>query len=240
MAVITTKAIVLSALKYSDTSLIVRCFTEQEGLKSYIIKGVLKAKKGGIKVAYFQPLTQLTLVANHNNKSTLHTLKEVQILNPYKNIYRDIVKQSVVLFLSEVLSSSIQEEEKNASFYNYLETAFSWLDMHDNVANFHLLFLLNLTKYLGFYPDVSKKESISFNLLDGSFSESNANKNVITGNEFYQFKKLLGINFDAIEKVSFSKNERQLVLQIIIKYFELHLDGFRKPKSLQILETVFN
>lgn len=240
MAVITTKAIVLSALKYSDTSLIVRCFTEQEGLKSYIIKGVLKAKKGGIKVAYFQPLTQLTLVANHNNKSTLHTLKEVQILNPYKNIYRDIVKQSVVLFLSEVLSSSIQEEEKNASFYNYLETAFSWLDMHDNVANFHLLFLLNLTKYLGFYPDVSKKESISFNLLDGSFSESNANKNVITGNEFYQFKKLLAINFDAIEKVSFSKNERQLVLQIIIKYFELHLDGFRKPKSLQILETVFN
>lgn len=240
MAVVTTKAIVLSALKYSDTSLIVRCFTEEEGLKSYIIKGVLKAKKGGIKVAYFQPLTQLTLVANHNNKTTLHTLKEVQILNPYKNIYRDIVKQSVVLFLSEVLSSSIQEEEKNASFYNYLETALSWLDIHDKVANFHLLFLLNLTKYLGFYPDVSEKESVSFNLLDGSFSESNSNKNVITGNEFYQFKKLLGINFDEIEKVSFSKNERQLVLQIIINYFELHLDGFRKPKSLQILETVFN
>lgn len=240
MAVTTTKAIVLSALKYSDTSLIVRCFTEEEGLKSYIIKGVLKAKKGGIKAAYFQPLTQLTIVANHNSKSTLHTLKEVQILNPYKTIYRDIVKQSVVLFLSEVLSNSIQEEEKNKSFYNYLETAFTWLDVHDKVANFHLLFLLNLTKYLGFYPDVTETESVSFNLLDGSFSESTSNNNVITGNSFYQFKKLLGINFDEVEKVSFSKNERQLVLQIIIKYFELHLDGFRKPKSLQILETVFS
>lgn len=240
MAVITTKTIVLSALKYSDTSLIVRCFTEEEGLKSYIIKGVLKAKKGGIKAAYFQPLTQLTIVANHNSKSTLHTLKEVQILNPYKTIYRDIVKQSVVLFLSEVLSNSIQEEEKNKSFYNYLETAFTWLDVHDKVANFHLLFLLNLTKYLGFYPDVTEIESVSFNLLDGSFSESTSNNNVITGNSFYQFKKLLGINFDEVEKVSFSKNERQLVLQIIIKYFELHLDGFRKPKSLQILETVFS
>ncbi|WP_299670661.1 DNA repair protein RecO [uncultured Polaribacter sp.] len=240
MASITTKAIVLSSLKFSDTSLIVKCYTEQEGVKSYIIKGILKAKKGGIKVAYFQPLTQLTLVANHNSKGTLNTLKEVQILNPYKTIYRDIVKQSVVLFISEVLTNSIQEEEKNIHFYNYLETALVWLDVHDKIANFHLLFLLNSTKYLGFYPDITENEIFGFDLLNGSFSASTANKNVISGNEFYQFKKLLGINFDDIEKVSFSKNERQLVLQLIIRYFELHLDGFRKPKSLQILEAVFN
>jgi len=240
MAIVTTKAIVLSALKYSDTSLIVKCYTAQEGLKSYIIKGILKSKKGGIKIAYFQPLTQLTIVANHNNKSTLNNLKEVQILNPYKTIYKDIVKQSVVLFISEVLASSIQEEEKNEVFYNYLETALIWLDVHDKIANFHLLFLLNTSKYLGFYPDLSEKEKMGFDLLNGSFSESATNKNVITGNKFYQFKKLLGINFDAIENVSFSKTERQMVLQIIIQYFELHLDGFRKPKSLQILETVFS
>jgi DNA repair protein RecO (recombination protein O) len=65
-------------------------------------------------------------------------------------------------------------------------------------------------------------------------------KNVISGNSFYQFKKLLGINFDGIEKVSFSKQERQLVLKIIIRYYELHLEGFKNPKSLQILETVFS
>tara|TARA_B110000240_G_C13460627_1_gene436510 strand:- start:449 stop:1171 length:723 start_codon:yes stop_codon:yes gene_type:complete len=240
MTVITTKAIVLSSIKYSDTSLIVKCYTEQEGLKSYIIKGVLKPKKGGIKAAYFQPLTQLTLVANHSSKSSLHTLKEVQILNPYKTIYRDIVKQSVVLFLSEVFSSSIQEEEKNIAFYKYLEAGLIWLDVHDKIANFHLLFLLNAARFLGFYPDTAETTLFGFDLLNGSFSASTANKNVISGNEFYQFKKLLGINFDSIEEVSFSKNERQLVLQIIIRYFELHLDGFRKPRSLQILETVFN
>ena len=91
-------------------------------------------------------------------------------------------------------------------------------------------------------PSLSSTEAtfFGFDLLNGCFSASTVHKNVITGNELYQFKKLLGINFDSIENVSFSKNERQLVLQIIIKYFELHLDGFRKPKSLQILEAVFN
>ncbi|SHM87401.1 DNA repair protein RecO [Polaribacter sp. KT 15] len=240
MAAIKTKAIVLSSLKYSDTSLIVKCFTYEDGLKSYIIKGILKAKKGGIKVAYFQPLTQLTIVANHNNKSTLNTLKEVQVLNPYTSIYRDIVKQSVVLFISEVLSNSIQEEESNTSFYNYLEAGLNWLDSHDKIANFHLLFLLNASRFLGFYPDTTNDSLFGFDLLNGSFSESTLDANVISGNEFYQFKKLLGINFDSIENVSFSKNERQMVLKTIIRYFELHLDGFRKPKSLQILEAVFN
>ena len=240
MAAIKTKAIVLSSLKYSDTSLIVKCFTYEDGVKSYIIKGILKAKKGGIKVAYFQPLTQLTIVANHNNKSTLNTLKEVQVLNPYTSIYRDIVKQSVVLFISEVLSNSIQEEESNTSFYNYLEAGLNWLDSHDKIANFHLLFLLNASRFLGFYPDTTNDSLFGFDLLNGSFSESTLDANVISGNEFYQFKKLLGINFDSIENVSFSKNERQMVLKTIIRYFELHLDGFRKPKSLKVLETVFN
>jgi DNA repair protein RecO (recombination protein O) len=144
-----------------------------------------------------------------------------------------------VFFLSEILASSIQEEEQNKTLYSYLETAFVWLDVHDKIANFHLLFLLNLTGFLGFYPDTSKKDKIGFNLLEGNFSDNTADKNVLFKNDFYQFKKLLGINFDGIENVSYSKDERQLVLQMIIEYFKLHLDSFRKPKSLQVLETIF-
>ena len=234
MAVVTTKAIVLSSLKFGDSSLIVKCFTEEEGVKSYLIRGILKAKKGGIKAAYFQPLTQLTIVASHNNKGTLNSIKEVQVSYPYQTIYRDIVKQSVVLFLSEVLSYAIKEEEKNEGLYEY------WLDLHDKIANFHLLFLLNLTRFLGFYPDLSDEDKYGFDLGEGMFSDLISQKNIISGNYYYQFKKLLGITFDEIENVSFSKQERQIVLKIIIHYFELHLDGFRKPKSLQILETVFS
>ncbi|WP_298781190.1 DNA repair protein RecO [uncultured Polaribacter sp.] len=240
MPIVTTKAIVLSSLKYSDTSLIVKCYTELEGLKSYLIRGILKSKKGGLKIAHFQPLTQLILIANHNSKNTLNSIKEVQVVHPYITIHTDIVKQSVVLFLSEILSNSIQEEEQNFELYKYIETAFIWLDVHDKIANFHLLFLLNLTHFLGFYPDVSEKQKIGFNLLEGNFSDQISDKNVIFKNDFHQFKKLLGINFDTIEKVSFSKKERQVVLQLIIQYFKLHLGSFRDPKSLQILETIFN
>ena len=240
MAIVTTKAIVLSSLKYGDTSLIVKCYTEEVGVKSYLIRGVLKPKKKGIKADYFQHLTQLKIVANHNSRNTLNSIKEVQIIQPYKTIHSNIVKQAVVFFLSEILSSSIQEEEQNKTLYSYLETAFIWLDVHDKISNFHLLFLLNLTGFLGFYPDISQRDKKGFNLLEGSFSDNTQDKNVIFKNDFYQFKKLLGINFDAIENVSYSKDERQLVLQMIIQYFRLHLGSFRKPKSLQVLETVFS
>ena len=240
MAVVTTKAIVLSTLKYSDSSLIVKSYTQEEGLKSYLIRGILKAKKGGLKIAYFQPLNQLNIVASKRNKVSLNTIKEAQISYPYTRIYKNIIKQSVVLFLSEVLSYSIKEEEKNNALFEYIETGLVWLDLHDKVANFHLLFLLNLTRFLGFYPDLTEKEKIGFDLLEGNFTDVTSQKNVIYENNFYQFKKLLGINFDSIENVSFNKQERQVVLKIIIQYFELHLDGFKKPKSLQILETVFS
>ena len=240
MAIITTNAIVLSSLKYGDTSLIVKCFTLEDGLRSYMIRGVLKSKKGKLKSAYFQPLTQLKIEANHNNKNTLNSIQEAQVINPYEHIYTSIIKQSIVLFLSEILSNIIKEEEKNEVLYKYIETSLIWLDTHDDIANFHLLFLLNLSRFLGFYPDVSEANKTAFNLLEGRFTEATYEKLSLTGRELILFKKLLGINFDAISSILYNKNERQIILRSIILYFELHLEGFKKPKSLDILETVFS
>jgi DNA repair protein RecO (recombination protein O) len=240
MAVLTTKAIVFSALKYGDTSLIVKCFTEEEGLKTYMVKGVLKSRKGKLKSAYFQPLTQLQLTANHNNKGTLNTIKEAQVIHPYESIYTSVVKQTIVLFLSEILSTIIREEEENEILYEYIETSLIWLDTHNSISNFHLLFLLNLSRFLGFYPDLSNSHYEAFSLIDGSFTNSIHEKLTVTGEKLVAFKKLMGINFDAIHTISFSKKERQAVLRIVIRYFELHLDGFKHPKSLDVLETVFS
>lgn len=240
MPIISTQAIVLSALKYGDTSLIVKCFTEEEGVKSYMLKGVLSSKKGKLKSAYFQPLTQLQLTANHNHKNALNSIREAQVIHPYETIFQSVVKQSIVLFLSEVLSNIIREEEKNKALYSYIETSLVWLDTHESTANFHLLFLLNLSRFLGFYPDVSESEKAAFSLLEGKFTNANYEKLVITGSELVFLKKLLGINFDVLHTISFSKNERQSVLKMLIQYFELHLSGFKQPKSLDVLEAVFS
>ena len=85
----------------------------------------------------------LNLTANHNNKGALNFIKDIEVLNFNHSIYSNIKKQTIALFLSEVVYFSIREEEQNSTLYQYLETSFLWLDTHDTISNFHLLFLLN-------------------------------------------------------------------------------------------------
>jgi DNA repair protein RecO (recombination protein O) len=236
----TTKALVLSSIKYGDTSLIVKAFTESDGLKSYLLKGVLSSKKGKLKPALFQPLTQLELVSNHKNKGTLENIREAKVTYAYKSMHTDIIKSSLVLFLAEVVSSAIQEEQTNKSLYNYLEYSFVWLDSNDTITNFHVLFLLNLTKYLGFYPDGLSTNGDYFDLQEGCFrTVPNLNPMTEKG-ETELLKQLLGINFDALLAIKTNKTSRQELLKKLLLYFELHLHGFRKPKSLAVLNAVFN
>jgi DNA repair protein RecO (recombination protein O) len=234
-----TKAIVLSTIKYGDTSLITTCYTENCGVKSYLLKGVLKAKKSNMKAAYFQPLMQLQLTANHNNKGSLNSIKEVTVCCFYNSIYTDIKKQTIALFLAEMVYHSIKEEEQNKALYQYLEASFLWLDTHHQIANFHLLFLLNLTKFLGFYPEINLINAPYFDLLGGNFTIVK-NSNTVWGENLKQFKKLLGINFDVLHQVDFSAANRQAILSILVQYFELHLSGFKKPKSLNVLKAIFS
>jgi len=235
----TTKAIVLNTIKYGDTSLITTCYTQKSGVKTYMLRGVLKAKKAKIRPAYFQPLMLLNLTANHNNKGNLNSIRDIEVSNFYNSVYTDIKKQTISLFLAEILYYVIREEEQNSALFEYLETSFLWLDTHDHISNFHLLFLLNLTKYLGFYPKTGNTENSYFDLLEGHFIK-HPNYNTVTGDNLVQFKKLLGINFDVIHQVNFNAENRQAVLSILVQYYELHLDGFKKPKSLAILKSVFS
>ncbi len=234
-----TKAIVIKTIKYGDTSLIATCYTQNSGIKTYMLKGILTAKKGKIKSAYFQPLSQVILTANHNNKGALNSISDIELSSFYQSIYTDIRKQTIALFLAEVLSYSIKEEEKNEALFEYIETSLNWLDNHDDSANFHLLFLFNLTKYLGFYPELNNLNYSYFNMLDGQFSKTR-NHNVIFGEDLVQFKKLFGINFDAMHTIGLNGIDRQSILASLLLYFELHLSGFKRPKSLNILKSVFS
>lgn len=237
---ITTKAIVLSSLKYGDTSLIVRAFTESDGLKSYLLKGVFSSRKGKLKPAYFLPLMQLEIVANHRNKGTLESLREIKVAVPYRTLHSDILKNSVVLFLAEMLGSSIQEQEQDQGLFDYLEHALQWLDSHALSPNFHILFLLNLTKYLGFYPDTSLQNAPFFDLQEGGFCERPSLNPLIQRGNIVNFRKFLGMDFDALQTIQLTKSNRRELLKMVVLYFRLHVHGFREPKSLAVLNEVFN
>jgi DNA repair protein RecO (recombination protein O) len=235
---IKTKAIVISAIKYQEKSLIVKCFTLSDGLKSYFVRDAFSSRKSNQKIAYFQPLTILEIEAVHKNKGTLENFKEIKIALPFHSIHSDVVKSTIVMFISEILHHSIHEEEKNEAFFTFLETALHWLDNHDEIANFHLILLLEATKYLGFYPDISNAEYKFFEMTEGVFSPFHAISS-LAEHETNLFKKLIDLKFDNDQK-SFHIIERQILLKILIDYYSFHLDGFKKPKSLDVLKEVFS
>jgi DNA repair protein RecO (recombination protein O) len=233
-----TKAIVLSSLKYQEKSLIVKCFTESDGLKSYFVPSAYSNKKVNQKIAYFQPLTIIEIEANHKNKGTLEHFKEIRLAHSYHSINTDIVKSTIVIFLSEILHHAIKEEEKNQSLFSFLETALLWFDTHQETTNFHLILMMEVTKYLGFYPDLTELDFPYFDIKEGYFTPFQS-INSLTEHETHLFKRLLQLKFDSDQKI-FAGIERQLLLKILLDFFTLHLDGFKQPKSLDVLTEVFS
>jgi len=233
-----TKAIVLSSVKFQEKSLIVKCFTQSHGLKSYFVRDAFSTRKSSQKIAYFQPLTILEIEAVHKNKGTLENFKEIKIATPFHSIHTDIFKSTMVMFISEILHHSIHEEEKNEHLFVFLETALHWLDNNNEIANFHLILMLETTKYLGFYPDVSDMDLKYFDTIEGLFTPFHGISS-LSEHETNLFKKLINLRFDNDQKM-FHVIERQIVLKVLIDYYSFHLDGFKKPKSLDVLKEVFS
>ncbi len=234
-----TKGIVLTSLKYGDTDLIVKCLTE-EGIRSYMLKRILGSKSKKVKLAYFQPLSLLELTANHNQKGRLNSIREVRSSYLYQSVPTDIRKQSIALFLAEVLASAIREEESDPSLFEYVQASLIWLDTHDQVANFHLLFLFRLSRFLGFYPDAKHSGYEYFDLVEGSFSKIRPLSPYIDKEHLALFRTLIGINFDDVVRLRWNSEKRQDLLEVLLNYYELHLPGFKKPRSLNVLKDVFN
>lgn len=237
---VNTKAIVISALKYGEADLIVKAYTRESGLRTYMLKGILKSKKGKFKASQFQVLTQLELVANHKDKGSLEYLKEAKVINTYRSLHTNVVKVSLGMFLAEVLRNAIREEEANPALYAFLEHSFFQLDVADSVANFHLFFLLKLSSYLGFQPEASRSELPFFNLLEGTFEPVKTNEYCIEGENLEILRKFLEVDFDQLDQIKLSHSARADFLKMLLLYYELHIEGFRKPRSLTVLNEIFS
>lgn len=235
----TLDVIILSKLKFKESDLIIKCYSKQNGIVSYILKGILNSKKNK-KAGYYQLLSQLQLETDFKQSRALHYVKDVKSNVLYTSLHHNIYKSAIVMFLAEVLTIVLKEEEQNDTLFSYLEASLQWLDLNEDFANFHLLFLINLTKYLGVYPDISNQEFNYFNLRDAEFQYIKSNELSIYGEDLVLLKKLLGTNFDTLNSIKITANQRYNFLSHLLKYYELHLHGFTKPKSLQILNDVFN
>lgn len=235
-----TSAIVLSSIKYGDNSLIVRMYGQQTGLLQCMLKGILGRRKGKLSPGLFQPLSQLEVIAVPGRNGKLGYLKEAVIGVPYTTIPTDIHKSAIAIFLAETLSQSLREEAADPLLYQYLQSAFCWLDGPNPIANFHLLFLIGLTRYLGFYPDDSTQEGGYFDMVEGAFSTYPPAGLGMSGEQVSLFRQLLGINFDGIALVKMNKSQRRELLRSLVNYYEIHLQGFRKPRSLDVLDEVFS
>jgi len=237
---VTTEALVLSKTNYSETSLIVRCYTRSDGIKSYIIKGGKQNRKGNKITALIQPLHQLEITAQHTNNSRLSIPKSIKMSKPYQTIPYSIDKISVVLFLSEVLSSALREEVANASLFHYLTSSLSWFDVQDDVMNFHMFFLLSLTKHLGFFPDLRNQNHPYFDMENGCFSAQKSSQQIDDLGTISVFKSFLGTTFDKLSEVVVSSKDRKQLLELLMKYYQIHLQGFSRPKSLNILHEIYS
>jgi len=237
--IITTQAIVLSSIKYAEADLIVRCYTESSGLKSYLLRNVLKSRKGKLKASYFQALTLLELDVTHKDKGTLERIHEAKVLYPYKTLHTQVVKSAMVIFIAEILTNSIQEAAEDPALFQFLKNSLIWLDEHQEIANFHILFLLKLSMFLGFYPDSSTIDNKCFNLMEGIFQPKNEGKYSEEGIHITVLKQFFGIDFEAINRIKPTKKIRLEILNLLILYYQLHLQSFKKPKSLLVLNQIF-
>ena len=155
----TYHCIVLSTLRYKDNDLIVKAFSREIGLVSFIHRGAYKPKKGSTKSAFYQVLSQ-NLVSTTAKNNDLKTVRDVTSNYLYTSLYTNVFKSSIAMFLSEVLTASIKEEHQNIALFEFLKTAFTYLDLRDHFANFHL-FLVKLTKFFDFAPILMRIHQIA-------------------------------------------------------------------------------
>jgi DNA repair protein RecO (recombination protein O) len=244
MKVFTTKCIIFRNIKYTDSAIIIDAYTLDKGLRSYIVKGI-KAKSSDKKPPYFQLFSMLDIVAYDGHEDKLCYLKSAHPYHHYKNIHSNIFKSSIGLFMIEICRNTIKEKEANSDLYYFLSEQFVLLDeTNQSYADFHLKFLIELSKYLGFYPHsetFTSEQPCIFNLKEGVFQDTHSfNEYTIEPSLSQSIHKLIVCTNDALHSINFNYAVRQQVLDVLLKYYQYHIEGFKPSKSLEIWRTVLS
>lgn len=236
------RGIVLKTTNYSESSVVVQIFTDKFGMQSYLINGV-KKQRAKVKMNMLQSLHLLDMVVYHKANSNIQRVSEVRQTPVFKTIPYDIIKSSMTIFLNEVLYKSIRQQGADESLFDYIFNTIAWFDESEQPnPNFHLSFLLKLTRFLGFYPnDKRRQDQNYFDLHEGEFvSRQPFHLNFLELDDALRFISLFNTPLEKIIDIKFSNDQRRFLLDKILVFYTLHTASFGEVQSHKILETLLS
>lgn len=237
-----TRGIVFKTTDYGESSVIVQVFTEKFGLQSYIVNGV-KKPKAKISRNMLQPLHLLDMVVYYKNTGSIQRIAELKNSPVLQSIPYDVIKSSIAIFLNEILYKAVRQQSAEEDLFDFIFNAIEWLDNQtEGIANFHLLFLVRLTRYLGFYPELqSTSHTDYFDMKDGIFTRYKPQGlSYLSPPHTQNFYNLLQCNFENLGKLLFNNDERRYLLNKLLEFYALHIEGFGSIRSHEVLEEVLS
>ncbi len=237
---LTTRGIVLKAVKYGETSIICDIYTEEVGLQAYIINGVRK-KNARYPASLFQPMYLVEIEAYDNPQKELNRIKEIKVETTYISIPFDIKKSSIGTFALEVLRKSIKERESNQSLFDFIHDFFTYLDRAEtNYLNSHLWFIVHLTMFLGFLPaGVCNTNTPYFDIEKGEFVPFRSTLIQLEDWASADMFALLHLALKDNYQIRLNSQTRNRLIEHIVRFYQYHIDGMQQINSHQILTQVF-
>jgi len=237
-----TRGIVFKTTDYSESSVVVQVFTEKFGLQSYLVNGARKPR-AKIRMNMIQPLHLLDMVVYHKLNGGIQRISELRNLPLFESLPYDLTKSSLALFLNEVLYKVVKQHHDDLPLFEFMFHSIALLDrMETGLNNFHLWFLLHLSRYLGFYPErTNERMSAYFDLRNGVFTNvPPGHVHFLHGSLTKKFTEILDARIDALHVLQINNTERRELLARILDYYRLHVDNFSEVRSHKIIEEVLS
>lgn len=238
-----TRGIVLHVLPYSDTSSILHVYTESFGRVSYLVARQ-SGRKTRVPHAFLLPLSVIEMEVEHLPTREIQRIREAKPCYLLTNIPAHPVKNVLALFLSEILFRVIRAKESDTRLFEYLYDSIRWLELaEEGVANFHLVFLIHLVRYLGVYPNAEAfRKGYFFDMMNGVFTDRRPTKHrhYLDTKESMILHRLLRMNYTNMAIYTFSRYDRSNIIRYILEYYRLHLSDFPEIKSLAVMQSLFD
>ena len=239
----TVRAVVLRVIKYQDSSLIADVYTDKYGRCQFMLR-VPKTGKARVKPVLFQPLSVLELEADFKPSAEIFKLQEAKMLLPYVSIPYDPYKQAIAMFLAEFLYRAVREQEENLPLFEYLYHSLAFLDgCSRGFSNFHLVFLIRLSRFLGIYPNLGGYHPGDyFDLLNACYTSlcPLTHSYYVTPALAVHIPTLVRMNYHTMHLFRLTRSERHQLLTYLNEFYRLHLPDFPELKSLQVLHELFD